>query len=303
MTVYWPDNAKQAFGTEILRADHPFDESNLFSDDGLAHLLDRYPRQSLDIWTFGENREGENPALRGRAPRMSGKDIVDAVKNGRVWLNLRRANLELPELKPIADDIFGSLETATGRRTLKQDMGLLISSPRVHVHYHLDIPMVALFQLRGRKRLWLYPTDPEFAPPEYIEQIVHMTREEDLPYRNAFDDRARVFDLKPGMGLTWPQLAPHRVQNENCVNVSLSCEYMTTASLINANAIYTNAFLRQNLRLSPKAKNGVGPATLGKAAFARVHKRMQPQAPKTAPTPVTFELDTSVENCVKLLWA
>ena len=200
MTVYWPDNAKQAFGTEILRADHPFDESNLFSDDGLAHLLDRYPRQSLDIWTFGENREGENPALRGRAPRMSGKDIVDAVKNGRVWLNLRRANLELPELKPIADDIFGSLETATGRRTLKQDMGLLISSPRVHVHYHLDIPMVALFQLRGRKRLWLYPTDPEFAPPEYIEQIVHMTREEDLPYRNAFDDRARVFDLKPGHG-------------------------------------------------------------------------------------------------------
>ena len=303
MTVYWPDNAKQAFGSEILRADHPYDQSDLFSDDGLAHLLDLYPRQSLDIWTFGENREGENPALRGRAPRMSGRDIMQAVKHGHVWLNLRRAHLELPDLKPIADEIFGSLEAATGRRTTKRDMGLLISSPRVHVHYHLDIPMVALFQLRGRKRLWLYPNNSEFAPPEYVEQIVHMTREEDLPYRHTFDDHARVFDLKPGMGLTWPQLAPHRVQNENCVNVSLSCEYMTMASLINANAIYTNAFLRENMRLSPKAVNGIGPASLSKAAFARLHKGMTARGPKTAPTPVTFELDTTVENCVKLLWA
>lgn len=302
MSVTWPDNSKQAFGREILHARHSFSESDLFTDDGLAHLLDIYPRQSLDIWTFGENREGENPALRGRAPRMSGAEILTAVKNGHVWLNLRRVNLELEDMKPISDEIFGSLEDAASVRTGKRDMGLLISSPNVHVHYHLDIPMVALFQMRGQKRLWLYPTDKAYAPPEFIEQIVHMKREEDLPYQNTFDDEARVFDLTPGMGLTWPQLAPHRVQNASCMNVSLSCEYMTMKSLINANAIYTNGLMRKSMNLSPSAHNGMGPATLGKAAFARLHKGFSRRGPKLAPTPVTFELDTSVENCVKPLW-
>ena len=303
MSVHWPDHSKRAFGHEILHASHSFEENDLFNDDGLAHLLDAYPRQSLDIWTFASNREGENPALRGRAPKMSGKEILEAVKNGHIWLNLRRANLELDELKPIADEIFGSLEDASGRRTSKRDMGLLISSPKVHVHYHLDIPMVALFQLRGKKRIWVYPTDEAYAPPSYIEDIVHMVREEDLPYRHAFDRHARVFDLTPGMALTWPQLAPHRVQNANCVNVSLSCEFMTMKALVNANAIYTNAFLRKKMQLSPKAVNSMDPATIGKAAFARVHKACTRRGPRTAPTPVSFELDMRSETCVRLLYA
>lgn len=303
MSVHWPDHSKRAFGHEILQASHSIDESNVFNDDGLAHLLDAYPRQSLDIWTFSSNREGEHPAMRGRAPKMSGKDILESVKNGRIWLNLRRASDELGELQPIADEIFDSVEEASGRRITKRDMGLLISSPNVHVQYHLDIPMVSLFQLRGQKRIWIYPTEETYAPPSYIEDIVHMTREEDLPYKHAFDKGARVFDLTPGKAITWPQLSPHRIQNANCVNVSLSCEFMTMKALVNANAIYTNSFLRKNLRLSPKAVNDLNPATLGKAAFARVHKAVTRRGPRTAPTPVSFELDMKSETCVRLLYA
>ena len=303
MSVYWPDHANETFGAKILSASHSLDESELFQDDGLAYLLDAYPRETLDIWTFGPHREGQSPALRGQAPTMSGKEILDAVKNGRIWLNLRRANLEVPEIKPIANEIFGSLENAIGQKTNNQDIGLLISSPKVHVHYHLDIPMVALFQLRGRKRVWLYPNDETCAPSDRIEQIVHMKREEDLPYRHDFDDKAEVFDLEPGMGITWPQLAPHRVQNENCMNVSLSCEYMTLKSAINANAIYTNSFLREKMNLNPRHSAGFNARELGKAAFARVHKRLSKQGPRKSPTPITFELDTSVETCVRSLSA
>lgn len=303
MSFQWPEETKLDFGQKILCAKHGFGNHDLFDDDGLAHLLDLYPRQSLDIWTFGSNREGQNPALRGRAPKMSGRDILDAVKHGEIWLNLRRANLELAELEPIANEVFGSLEQASGQRVRKRDMGLLISSPNVHVHYHLDIPMVTLVQLRGRKRVWVYPTEPQFAPPEFIEDIVHMKREEDVPYSHAFDEKARVFDLHPGMALSWPQLAPHRIQNANCVNVSLSCEFMTTQSLVNANAIYTNAFLRENMGLAPRAQNGLGPMSLGKAAFAAMHKICSRREPRTSPTPVSFELDQRSERRVRLLYA
>lgn len=302
MTVYWPDNARSAFGTELLRADHPFDQSELFTDAGLAHLLDLYPRHLLEIWTFGTGRKRQSPALKGRAPRLSGEEIVDAVKQGDVWLNLPRTNLELPDLQPVAAELYGSLENATGRRAHHQEMSLLISSPNVDVSYHLDIPMVALFQVRGRKRVWLYPRDSAFAPPEHIEQLLHMKREADLPYCDNFDDQSRVFELNPGMGLTWPQLTPHRIRNANCLNVSLSCEFTTLESWINTNAIYTNAFLRQNMNLSPSARNGIGLASLCKAAFASAHRALQTRDRERAETPITFELDTSVENCVKPLW-
>ena len=296
MLVNWTNQNETRFGNDVMLAQHDAAGSDLFLDDGLAHILDVYPREHLDIWTFGDEGEGVNTSLRGRAPKLSGADIVEAVKNGHIWLNMRRANFDVPELKPIADAIYDSLEDATERKMRKRDMSVLISSPNVKVHYHLDIPLVALFQMRGKKRLWMYPKNEALAPSEFIEDIVHMSREEELPYRKAFDDAATVYELTPGMGLTWPQFMPHRVENANCLNVSLSCEYQTLGSFLQANAIYTNKLLRNTTPLSPVVRNAVGPGVVAKAAFARAHKAINRTGPRTSPTPITFELDTSSES-------
>lgn len=302
MLVNWTNQNETRFGNDVMLAQHDAVGSDLFLDDGLAHILDVYPREHLDIWTFGDEGEGVNTSLRGRAPKLSGADIVEAVKNGHIWLNMRRANFDVPELKPIADAIYDSLEDATERKMRKRDMSVLISSPNVKVHYHLDIPLVALFQMRGKKRLWMYPKNEALAPSEFIEDIVHMSREEELPYRKAFDDAATVYELTPGMGLTWPQFMPHRVENANCLNVSLSCEYQTLGSFLQANAIYTNKLLRNTTPLSPVVRNAVGPGVVAKAAFARAHKAINRTGPRTSPTPITFELDTSSESYVRPLY-
>lgn len=302
MYVNWPDHSETHFGSEVLLAQQNVSMSDLFEDDGLAHLLDHYPREKLGIWTFGEESEGLNSSLRGRASKLSGKEIIDAVKRGQIWLNMRQASVDVPELMPIADTIFGSLQDATGRKIRKRDLSVLISSPNVQVHYHLDIPMVALFQMRGEKRIWMYPREERLAPSDYIEDIVHMKREEELPYRKAYDDEATVYTLRPGMGLTWPQFMPHRVQNANCMNVSLSCEYQTLNSFVQANAMYTNGLLRSATPLSPALNDNVGPVSVAKAAFARAHKAVARRGPRVSPTPVTFELDTTRENCVRQLY-
>jgi hypothetical protein len=299
MTVTWPQNAKSGFGTETLFASHDLHTHDQFSDEGLADILDAYPRDQLGIWTFGDHGEGEAPAIKGMAPDATGAEIMEAVKRGTIWLNLRRANCEIDALQPFANDIFGSLANATERKLRKQDMGLLISSPKVHVHYHLDIPLVALFQLRGEKRIWLYPADETHAPSDHIEGIVHMTKEEGLPFSADFDERSQAIDLKPGMALTWPQNAPHRVQNADCVNVSLSCEYMTLPALIQANAIYMNGVLRKQYGMTPKRPLGITAGSFGKAAMARAVKLVARKGPAKSPTPVTFEIDLNEETCVR----
>ena len=303
MLVNWTTPNETRFGEDVMLAEHDATSNDLFLDDGLAHILDIYPRENLDIWTFGAEGEGVNTSLRGRAPDMSGADIVEAVKNGHIWLNMRRANFDVPELKPISNAIYDSLEDATDRKMRKRDVSVLISSPNVKVHYHLDIPLVALFQMRGQKRLWMYPKGEAHAPSEFIEDIVHMSREEELPYRKAFDQDATAYNLIPGMGITWPQFMPHRVENADCLNVSLSCEYQTVGSFLQANAIYTNKLLRKTTPLSPVVANTIGPGVVAKAAFARAHKAVARTGPRKSPTPVTFELDATSESYIRPLYA
>ncbi|MAP94295.1 MAG: hypothetical protein CMK07_05030 [Ponticaulis sp.] len=285
----WPENMRAGFGRELYLANHNGGSSPYFTDDALARLLDQYPRERLGVYRFPDHAEGRVKALHGCAPDMSGREILEAVKAGQIWLNLRAVNQHLDEYAALADSLFDQLEVASGQKTMKRDMGVLISSPNIHVHYHLDIPLVCLVQVRGIKTLYLYPVGAPYAEPAQLEDIVLRTQDEELTYRHAFDEAARVIELKPGMAMTWPQTAPHRVQNSDMLNVSLSCEYMTLPALMKANALYMNGKLRRTFGYDQPFPQSAGPLTLVKAASAQALKKIQP-VPGKSPTPLTFEL-------------
>lgn len=301
MPVMWPKQTKQEFDKAIIEARHTLHESPQFCDAALAALLDEYPREKLGIWTFASHGEGEDTPVKGEAPDMSGEELLQAVKTGRMWLNLRATNDHVSTYAPVANTIFDSLHAATGHRIVKRDMGVLISSPGVHVHYHLDIPMVALFQIRGEKKVWFYPPTDRFATPLNVEAIALREKDEGLFYRNEFENCAQLMELKPGMGVTWPQTAPHRVQNGDMLNVSLSCEFMTLPALIKANAIYANGRLRRDFGASPGRPHSVSAGTVGKALLARVMKRMGNGASESRTASTAFAVDLSAPNCTRPL--
>lgn len=299
MTVNWPGSTKSQFGSAILQSEHTLHNSPLFSDVALEALLDAYPRERLGVWTFADHGEGEEAPVKGDARDLSGREILEAVRRGRIWLNLRAANQLVGDYAGIGETIFDSLQNASGQKVLKRDMSVLISSPGIHVHYHLDIPLVALLQVRGEKTVWFYPATADFAPDERLEAIVLREQEEGLVFRNEFEDDAERLELKPGMGVTWPQNAPHRVQNGAMMNVSLSCEFMTLPALLRANAIYANGRLRRQFGAAPRRPGNVTPVTLGKAAMARVFKSFERQRTEAAPTPASFVLDLDTASCTR----
>ncbi|WP_300379021.1 hypothetical protein [Henriciella sp.] len=301
MAIQWADNVKDSFGRTLVPAEHSFHNSPLFSDAALAALLDMYPREHLGIWTFAEHGEGEEAPVRGEAPGLSGEELLDAVRSGRIWLNLRAVNHRVSDYAGLSDTIFDSLQTATGHRIFKRDMGVLISSPNVHVHYHLDIPMVTLFQVRGQKTVWFYPPTSRFAPDEKVEAIVLKEQEEGLAFSNDFEADAREILMKPGMAVSWPQTAPHRVSNGGMMNVSLSCEFMTLPALLRANALYANGRLRRRFGAHPKRPDRVDATTLGKAALARILKKIAREPRANTPTPPTFQIDPSAPGYTRML--
>ena len=285
----WPETMRRDFGRKIIAGTHDAEQTGRFSDEELARLLDEYPRSKLGIFRFPDHAEGPVRAEHGQAPDLTGAEILDAVKGGKIWLNLRAVNQELPHYQHLATSLFRQLEEQAGVKTLKNDMGVLISSPDNHVHYHLDIPKVCLVQIRGVKTVYFYPVGAPFAEPEQLESIALREQDEELNYRHAFDADATIIELKPGMAVTWPQTAPHRVQNGNMMNVSLSCEFMTAPSIIKANALYANAKLRRAFGYASRFPDAVGPLTFAKAVGAQFYKKLRPMAQKS-PTAISFEL-------------
>ncbi|HBB55641.1 MAG TPA: hypothetical protein DCZ49_05590 [Hyphomonadaceae bacterium] len=283
---------RENFGRSLLRFSHNVGARVPTDDSSLAALIEAYPRDKLGLFTMSADPFDWRSWRRGDPGDLSGAALVEAVHAGRLWLNLRNASAFLPDFQHLAADLFNAFDAQSGQKSVKRDVGVLISSANAHVTYHLDAPLVTLWQLRGEKRVYLYPPAPPFADAAAIEGVVLRETAEQLRHVPAFDDKAETLTLTPGEMITWPQFAPHRVVNGPMLNVALSCEFQTLASLLRVNAVFANGVLRRRFGAKPVLPGrAVNPAMLAKVALARALKSRAP-TPVAAPNPAPlFRLD------------
>lgn len=289
----WTAEKARAFGKANLTFRHALHERAMFSDAGLAATLDAYPRDKLGVFTMGCDPVDWTSWRRGDAGDLSGAQLLEAVEQGRIWLNLRAANAYLADYAALSDEVFADKERNARVRTLKRDVGLLISSPNAQVFYHLDTPLVSLWQIRGRKRVWLYPPQAPFVEVAQLERIVLRETAEQFDYAPAWDAGAEVCDLTPGRMVTWKQNAPHRIENGPMVNVSLSLEFMTPRAIARANLIYGNGVLRRRLGIKTAIRDRLDAQGLARIAAARAAKALKLQKASERVLPVTFRLDAA----------
>jgi hypothetical protein len=287
----WTPEHKSCFTRANLLFEHNLHQSELFSDEALIALIDRYPREALEVFTMGYDPTTFGQWYLGRRGDLDGRALMAGVKAGRLWLNLRKVNHHDPAVKSLADRMFEEIGAQTGVSTLKEDLGLLISSPNAHVFYHLDTPLVMLWQLRGTKTVYIYPPEEPFVSDERLEGVVLRESDEQLPYEFWWDRGALRHDLKPGEMMTWVQNAPHRIVNQDMVNVSLSIEFMTPKALWRANLIYANGCLRRFFNLKPSLKDSPRWLAPLKIAFARVVKLVGGFQGYKSPLKARFTLD------------
>ena len=264
----WTAQKARDFSKANLAFEHGLHRDAMFMDAGLASLLDRYPRDKLGVFTMGEDPVDWQSWRKGSAGDLSGAQLLEAAKAGRIWLNLRHANDHLPEYAALEERIFQDQQKATGVRAFKRDLGVLISSANAQVFYHLDVPLVSLWQIRGQKRVWVYPVAEPYIGDEQLERIVLKETAEQFAYDPAWDQGAEVYDLTPGKMVTWKQNAPHRIENGPMLNVSLSIEFMTPAAVLRANVLYANGVLRKRGH-RPQVQTAPHPLALAKIAYAR----------------------------------
>ncbi|MBA4805777.1 MAG: transcriptional regulator [Brevundimonas sp.] len=237
---------RAAFGRTPMTYAHRLLDTGLFGDEALAAQLERHPAELFDINIFHYDADDQALLQTGTKGDRPGAALLEAVKAGRVWIQMRRIQDHWPELGAAMRRVFAELsDQVPGFRPVQVTGQLILSAPQAKVPFHADPPGVTLFHLRGEKRIWIYPVDEAHMPARSMENIVLEQQTEDLPYRREMDAAAEVFDLKPGLAAAWPLHAPHRIENLGSFNVSLSCDYQTWTSRITNGAHYANGVLRR----------------------------------------------------------
>ena len=271
-----PETLKADFGRKTVVGQHRLRDHALFTDAALIDLLDRFPRQHLYALHMGTDPLRIDENRMATHDGVSGAELLQAVKNGRLWLNVTRVDRADARYRRLIYELYEEL--GAGIPGFKADAcqgTLLISSPHALVYYHADGPASALWHIRGRKRVWVYPAlDPHFMKRELLEDIFAGVRHEYLPYESAFDDAAEVYDLEPGQWISWVQNAPHRVTNLDSVNVSLSTEYFTPASQRRFQVYVANRFFRTRLGVKNLSSREGGVLALAKTLTQRVARRV-----------------------------
>ncbi|MGH6840120.1 MAG: cupin-like domain-containing protein [Methylocella sp.] len=260
-------HAAQLWGQEPICISHRLHESPLFARDSLAALIESYPRQHYGIIHMGARDSERRYWREGDLNGLSGEQVLEAISTGRLWLNLRNTGEVDHRYKILLDQVFGELEQNIPKfSSNRQKCGILLSSPGAQVYYHSDMPGQMLFQISGRKRVYVYPPKKPFITAEDLQRIAIFGLEVDLPYYEWYDEYARVFEFEPGQMLHWPHNAPHRIENHDCLNISMTVEFSTDPIRRAQIANRADGILRYRLGWRPRGTAVKGPVFWAKAA-------------------------------------
>ena len=290
----WDDTHSLLWEQQPIRLAHELHKSPLFSMDRLAELIERYPREHYSLVQTGA-KDARRLWREGEIGNLSGRQVIDVIAGGGLWLNLRNVSGVDSAYKTMLDGMFEEIAAKVpGFQAPKHQSGILISSPDAQVYYHADLPGQGLIQIAGRKRVYLYPASAPFIKPEHLEDIALFDVEVDMPYADWYDAHAKVFELEPGQMLNWPLNAPHRVENLGSVNISMTVSYVNDeirrAQIVNL----ANGLLRHRFGYTPKSRSRRGPSYFAKAVMQKLMRDSGwVKRERSARRPIDFRLDAA----------
>ena len=273
--VPWSASEFGAFGTRFMKTRHRLHDSGLFSDDALIELIDRYPRHRLQAFTMGLDPEKINELVPVDTAGVPGKDVIEALKVGRLWFKLQRIDLWKGPYAHLIAQAYAELAAQCPEfKPVEYSAVILLGSTDSQVYFHADPKPNMLWHMRGRKRFWLYPAkDTRLMAQEVLEDIFENVQDEEAPYHSQFDALATEFDLEPGDVLSWPQNSPHRVHVLDGLSVSISSFHQTERSARRGYIYGANRALRHRLGLRALSTREHGVVPFAKALTYRIAVR------------------------------
>jgi hypothetical protein len=241
---------------KIQALTHELSDHPLLQVDALVELGKRQQARKLVRTHTAEATAGtsfaEAPNLHPN-PKTAAEMLADIAK-AKAWMSLLNVQAD-PLYRRFIDEILDEVRPAVDRR----DPGMcyragwiFVSSPGAVTPFHIDHEHNFIMQIRGKKRLYTWdPFDRAIVNERALERFHDQHSRELVTWSEDFRERARVFDLEPGMGGYMPSTTGHMVENGDGPSVTISFTYYTDSTRRNELLYRGNAALRR-LGLSPK---------------------------------------------------
>ncbi len=289
---------------EPVAMQHDMASSGMFDDVRLAELIDIYRKAGPSHYTLGTlDSDGVGEKWQnGVLAEMPGKQLLEAIKTGRLWLQLQHMHEIAPDYHQLSIRAYQDMyDDGAGFKPIALTSNLLISSPAARVLCHIDCKEVTLFHIRGRKRFWLY--DLTEVADKTVESIILREQEEEIPYTSDWDKNATCVDLEPGQAMNFPHFWPHRIDNIDGLNVSLQTEFYSPKGLKELGVRYANGIMRRRLGITPGPVKNTGLATYVKAFTGLALKKLGVNKPAERKIISRFILDPASPGAVRQLSA
>jgi hypothetical protein len=209
--------------------------------------------------------------------RKSAEETLAGIAEAKAWMSLLNVQAD-PTYRALIGEILDEIRPIVEER----DPGMcyragwiFVSSPGAVTPFHIDHEHNFIMQIRGTKRLYTWdPFDREVVSERAQELFHDQHSREEVRWRDDLRDRARVFDLAPGLGGYMPSTTPHMVENGPGPSITISFTYYTDSTRRRELLYRGNARLRR-LGLAPRpigasaVRDRVAAAVLGGYTAAR----------------------------------
>lgn len=256
LNMLWTDEAifRAKFDKEPFQLEHGLVDHPLFEIPRLLRLAQMLKRTGKNIAFDAGAIHVEDRWNRRPASSISLEEAIEGIDRTGAWVILKHCELDA-EYKALMETVMSDIERLSGtdlrNNTKLFEAQIMLTSPGRVTPYHIDNECNVLLQIRGEKDVSVFDqTDREVLTERELERF-WVGEWNAADYKLRYQDRAKVFRLAPGEAVHIPVTAPHWVQNDNNVSVSLSINFEWKDELISN--VYRANFMLRSLGMRPKS--------------------------------------------------
>ncbi|MGB6143142.1 MAG: cupin-like domain-containing protein [Rhodanobacter sp.] len=242
-----------------------WDQFDPWRIQGVRHHLATHPALQLPalvelgkrLEARGRVRSHSGDATAGtsfnEAPRLhpNAKGVeatLSDIEHAAAWTSLLNVQSD-PQYRAVVDEVLDSVRPqveAVDPGMCYRAGWIFLTSPGAVTPFHMDKEHNFILQVHGRKRIYVWDHRDTQVVSEHARDRFHRTHSRELlQWREEYRERARVFELEPGMGAYMPSTSPHMVENGDGPSITMSFTYYTRATRRNSLLHRTHDMLRR----------------------------------------------------------
>lgn len=250
-----PATFREHFPDHGFKVRHQLCDRSEFGLTRLVELAQELPESSVEYYAGNVSVD-----QRSKHYPRNGLSVVETVRRIEEcgsWMVMKNVETH-PNygkfLRTLLDEWYTQIDSSLLERLRgglnRERAFMFVSSPNSVTPYHMDDEHNLLLQIRGAKLVNLWdPKDRTVVSERQIESQLQFWHDSDheryMPYREEFQERAKLFELNPGEGLHFPFGAPHWVKNGPQVSVSFSVTFRSAWSDQMGKLYFVNNKLRK----------------------------------------------------------